>query len=180
MKYFSLSETGPWQQVLDETLEDSRQESDPLPLQTFTFDPVIARFSKFKLLSYWGNGGGLQYFTIKQTGLRLDNKDILLSLERNADFVSFKSNDNGYLTVVGENEVAFKQSSVPEENQKFLLDEQCSSSINYPIILFGSFRSSSSGNLCLSDMVILSRALNLHFSGSGLSEVTLRSFIGLL
>ena len=116
--------------MLDETLEDSRQQSDPLPLQTFNFDPVTARFAKFKLLSYWGNGGGLQYFTIKQSGLRLANEDILLSLERNEDFVSFKSNDNGYLTVVRENKVAFKQSSAPEENQKFLLDEQCSSSIN--------------------------------------------------
>ena len=136
--------------MLDETLKDSREESDPLPLQTFNFDPVTARFAKFKLLSYWGNGGGLQYFTIKQSGLRLANEDILLSLERNEDFVSFKSNDNGYLTVVRENKVAFKQSSAPEENQKFLLDEQCSSSINYPIIIFGSVWSSRSGNLCQS------------------------------
>ena len=130
MKFFSLSETGPWQQVLDETLEDSREQSDPLPLQTFNFNPVTARFAKFKLISYWGDGGGLQYFTIKQTGLTLKNVDTL-SLERNGDFVSLKSNDNGYLTVVGENELAFKQSSAPEENQKFLLDEQCNSSINY-------------------------------------------------
>ena len=130
MKFFSLSETGPWQQVLDETLEDSREQSDPLPLQTFNFNPVTARFAKFKLISYWGDGGGLQYFTIKQTRLTLKNVDTL-SLERNGDFVSLKSNDNGYLTVVGENELAFKQSSAPEENQKFLLDEKCSSSINY-------------------------------------------------
>ena len=126
--------------MLDETLEDSRQQNDPLPLQTFNFNPVTARFAKFKLLTYWGNGGGLQYFTIKQSGLMLDNEeeDILLSLERNEDFVSFKSNDNGYLTVIGENELTFQQSSVPEETQKFLLDEQCSSSINYPIIIFAS------------------------------------------
>ena len=156
--------------MLDETLEDSRQQNDPLPLQTFNFDPVTARFAKFKLLTYWGNGGGLQYFTIKQSGLMLDNEDTLLSLERNEDFVSFKSNDNGYLTVIGDNELAFKQSSAPEENQKFLLDEQCSSSI----IIFGSIRSSSSANLCLSVcpsliMVTLSGALNLHYFGVGYS-----------
>ena len=65
-KFSSLSETGPWQQVLDETLEDSRSQNDPLPLQTFNFDPKTAKYAKFKLLSYWGNGGGLQYFKIKK------------------------------------------------------------------------------------------------------------------
>ena len=63
---FSLSENGPWQQVLDKTLEDSRNQNDPLPLQAFNFNSVTARYVKFKLLSYWGYGGGLQYFNVKK------------------------------------------------------------------------------------------------------------------
>ena len=95
-----------------------------MPLQTFNFNPETARFAKFKLLSYWGSGGGLQYFKIKKS----KKDDISLSLEQNEDFVSFKSNDKGYLTVVGENNLGFTKSSAPEENQKFSFDEQCSSS----------------------------------------------------
>ena len=66
MDLFSLDETGPWQQVLDRTLNDSRNQDDPLPLQTFTFDFTASRYVKFKLLSFWGKGGGLQYFNIKK------------------------------------------------------------------------------------------------------------------
>ena len=66
---FSLSENGPWQQVLDKTLEDSRNQNDPLPLQTFKFTFTTARYVKFKLLSFWGNSGGLQYFNIKKSGI---------------------------------------------------------------------------------------------------------------
>ena len=49
-------------------------------------------------------------------------------MEQNGDFVSFKSNDEAYFTVDGEKNLGFTKSSAPEENQKFLLDEQCSSS----------------------------------------------------
>ena len=66
---FSLSETGPWQQVIEEALEDSRKQNDPLPLKTFKFTFKTARYVKFKLLSYWGSGGGLQYFNIKKSGI---------------------------------------------------------------------------------------------------------------
>ena len=50
------------------------------------------------------------------------------NLEQNEDFVSFKSNDEAYLTFTEVNKLTFKKSSEPEENQKFLLDEQCSPS----------------------------------------------------
>ena len=133
-KFFSISETGPWKQVLDGTLDDSRQQNDPLPLQTFNFDPETARFAKFKLLSYWGSGGGLQYFKIKKS-----KKDLSLSLEQNEDFVSFKSNDDAYLTVDGEKNLGFTKSSAPEENQKFLLDEQCSSSKFFNTFTFSNY-----------------------------------------
>ena len=45
-------------------LEDSRQQEDPLPLQTFTFNPISARFVKFEITSFYGTGGGLQYFNV--------------------------------------------------------------------------------------------------------------------
>ena len=60
-------ENGPWTKVLQKTLEDSRRQSDPLPLQEFPISPVEARFVKFELVSYYGHGGGLQYFDMKGT-----------------------------------------------------------------------------------------------------------------
>ena len=74
--FFSLSETGPWELVLEWTLDDSRQQNDPLPLQTFNFNSVTARYAKFKLLSHWGSGGGLQYFKIKKAGIKIYKKKI--------------------------------------------------------------------------------------------------------
>ena len=60
----ALTYTGPWTQVLSQELENSRQQVDPLPLQTFTFS-AVARFVKFKIVSWHDDasaGGGLQYF----------------------------------------------------------------------------------------------------------------------
>jgi hypothetical protein len=61
----SQSETGPWHNVLETTLEDSRQQMDPLPLQViYLQSKVIGQFVKFELLEWYGQGGGLQYFDI--------------------------------------------------------------------------------------------------------------------
>ena len=43
----------------------------PLPLLTFPFsstssEPVSARFVRFSLISWYGWGGGLQYFNVKE------------------------------------------------------------------------------------------------------------------
>ena len=54
-----------WHQVFTKTLEDSRKQTDPLPLQTFRFTDRAAKFVKFQLISKYGYGGGLQYFAIK-------------------------------------------------------------------------------------------------------------------
>ena len=64
----SESESGPWTQVLNTQLEDSRQQQDPLPLQLIELDveEVTAQFVKFELLSWWGFGGGLIYFDIQR------------------------------------------------------------------------------------------------------------------
>ena len=64
--YLGDQSSGPWTQVLHDTLEDSRQQKDPLPILDFPITPTKARFVKFELLSFYGNfGGGLQYFTIR-------------------------------------------------------------------------------------------------------------------
>ena len=61
--YLAQAETGPWTEVLSEDLEDPRQDPLPLPLLTFTFPPMQARFIRFKLISWYGPSGGLQYFS---------------------------------------------------------------------------------------------------------------------
>ena len=61
---FSTSSAGPWNVAASGELEDSRQQEDPLPLQTFTFNPISARFVKFEITSFYGTGGGLQYFNV--------------------------------------------------------------------------------------------------------------------
>ena len=54
-----------WHHVFTQTLEDSRKQADPLPLQTFRFPDRAAKFVKFRMISKYGSGGGLQYFAIK-------------------------------------------------------------------------------------------------------------------
>ena len=67
--YVSNTASGPWTQVLDTQLVDSRQQQDPLPLQLIALDTgdTTAQFIKFELLSYWGRGAGLEYFDIQRT-----------------------------------------------------------------------------------------------------------------
>ena len=64
--FVSESSEGPWEQVVHQTLEDSRNQPDPLPLLTFPFHDLKARFVKFNQISFHGDGGGLQYFAIKR------------------------------------------------------------------------------------------------------------------
>ena len=56
--------------VLEQTLDDSRQQNDPLPLQLFNFSSTATgRFIGFELLEWHGGqGGGLQYFDIQRCG----------------------------------------------------------------------------------------------------------------
>ena len=64
---------GPWTLALEKELEDSRQQEDddPYRLQVMLLDTkVTMQFVKFELISWYGNGGGLQYFTvIPETGI---------------------------------------------------------------------------------------------------------------
>ena len=61
---FSMTSAGPWTEAVSGELEDSRQQQDPLPLQTFSVQGY-ARFVKFHITSFHGTyGGGLQYFNV--------------------------------------------------------------------------------------------------------------------
>ena len=61
----SATESGPWTKILETTVEDSRQQTDPLPLQTFPLaKSASAQFVKFDLLEFYGFGGGLQYLSV--------------------------------------------------------------------------------------------------------------------
>ena len=62
--FLSDTSDGPWEEIVHQTLEDSRQQADPLPVQKFPFSERAAQFVKFNQISYYGHGGGLQYFTL--------------------------------------------------------------------------------------------------------------------
>ena len=64
----SDSSDGPWVEVLHQTLQDSRQQADPLPLLKFPFSARTAKFVKFNQISYYGKSGGLQYFSVTTQG----------------------------------------------------------------------------------------------------------------
>merc|ERR1712119_234316 len=62
----SQSSEAPWEEVLQASLADPRDQTDPLPLQTFSFPMMTARFVQFNLSSWYGWGGGLQYFRVRE------------------------------------------------------------------------------------------------------------------
>ena len=58
----SVTNDGPWQELLIKDLEDSRhQKPPPLQRRRITNSAVVS-FIKFELLEFYGYGGGLQYF----------------------------------------------------------------------------------------------------------------------
>ena len=57
-----MNPNGPWTEVLYNELKDTRR-MNPIPSNKFSIKPTVAKFVKFTLLSYWGHGGGLQYFS---------------------------------------------------------------------------------------------------------------------
>ena len=60
----SRSSEGPWQKILEANLQDSRQQKAPPVIKKFFEKPLIVRFVKFQLIEFWGEGGGLQYFSV--------------------------------------------------------------------------------------------------------------------
>ena len=58
----SMNENGPWETLVEDQLVDTSNGGAASRLN-FTFDnPEEIQFIKFELISYWGEGGGLQYF----------------------------------------------------------------------------------------------------------------------
>ena len=58
----SLNERDPWQTLVEGELVDTTG-GRRAALLNFTFEkPVEIQFMKFELISFWGDGGGLQYF----------------------------------------------------------------------------------------------------------------------
>ena len=57
---------GQWEEVFQKAdLIDSRHQGDPLPLKSYNFCAINTRYVKFQLTSWYGSGGGLQYFNAK-------------------------------------------------------------------------------------------------------------------
>ena len=58
----SMDVKGPWKILVEDELIDTTG-NKPASLLNFTFEqPVEIQFIMFELVSYWGAGGGLQYF----------------------------------------------------------------------------------------------------------------------
>merc|ERR1712098_807156 len=60
------NENGPWTEVLSSTLPDPIGIDETIasaPLAVFGIEPKCAKFVKFKIMTYYGAGGGLQYFS---------------------------------------------------------------------------------------------------------------------
>ena len=73
--------SGPWREVLHETLEDSSQMTDPLPLLEFPITPTVGRYVKFSLLSFYGLGGGLNYFAVRSgIGISISTYYLLIDM----------------------------------------------------------------------------------------------------
>ena len=71
-----------FEELIHTNLEDSREEEDPLPIQEFYFQPVPASRIKVEILDFYGNGGGLQYFTAmydENVTNILENEELIMS-----------------------------------------------------------------------------------------------------
>ena len=62
--FLGNSSSGPWEEVVHQTLEDSREQTDPRPVKRFPFEKTEAQFVRFQQMSFYGSGGGLQYFAV--------------------------------------------------------------------------------------------------------------------
>jgi hypothetical protein len=58
----AMTTDGPWTKLMEQGLEDARQQASP-PAKRFELEQEAeVRFIKFEMLDFWGSGGGLQYF----------------------------------------------------------------------------------------------------------------------
>lgn len=59
----SASFMGPWAVLVEGKME--KMENPPPPMETFSFESTTDQFYKFEIVDWYGNGGGLQYFDVK-------------------------------------------------------------------------------------------------------------------
>ena len=55
--FCSMSQKGPWEEVIDETLDDKKNRMNPLPLKAFSFESGIGRFVRFEAINWYETGG---------------------------------------------------------------------------------------------------------------------------
>ena len=76
------SDGDDFEELIHTNLEDSREEEDPLPIQEFYFESVFASHVKVEILDFYGNGGGLQYFTAmydENVTYALENEELIMT-----------------------------------------------------------------------------------------------------
>jgi len=69
--YLGDSESGPWMEVLHDFLDDPRgteEHRSSVTPSIFSINPKCAQFVKFQIISWYGKGGGLQYFSTCPAG----------------------------------------------------------------------------------------------------------------
>ena len=59
--FSSSSYMGPWTELVEEEMA----QNESFPFHNYTFPSTTDQFYKFEILSYHGNGGGLQYLDVK-------------------------------------------------------------------------------------------------------------------
>eukprot|EP00092_Neocalanus_flemingeri_P086993 GFUD01109694.1.p1 GENE.GFUD01109694.1~~GFUD01109694.1.p1 ORF type:complete len:264 (+),score=6.00 GFUD01109694.1:88-792(+) len=60
--YVRNEQTEPWSLVVSDRLQDVRKNPNPLFPEEILVSATVARFVRFDIESYYGDGGGLQYF----------------------------------------------------------------------------------------------------------------------
>ena len=61
--FTSTSRSGPWIEILIGNLPDARNVSTVPVLQFYLAGPLTTQHVMFQIESYYGEGGGLQYFS---------------------------------------------------------------------------------------------------------------------
>ena len=82
-KVFLSKTDGDWgDAVVHGTLGDSRRKPNPRPVMRFPFTKTEARFVRLQQNSFYGDGGGLQYFAVIDSG------------EKKASVINYHNHDN--------------------------------------------------------------------------------------
>ena len=70
--YLGDSAYGPWTRVVYSTLPDPRKTDrriSSVPAYSYSISPRCAQYVRFRIVSWYGSGGGLQYFSTCPLGI---------------------------------------------------------------------------------------------------------------